>query len=125
MEISTSQAQARVPVTILRISGVVDSSNYSEFSDVAREAIEVGGAEYLILDLSAVSYMSSAGLRSINEIFLLFRKKHPNEVSNATEKSRRLKLLGPQEMVAQTLSMSGVDTFLETHRDLQSALASF
>lgn len=124
MEIIVSQTQARVPVAVLQLSGEVDSSNYQEFSDAAREAVE-GGAQYLLLDMSAVTYISSAGLRAINEIFLMFRKKYPNEVSNPQQKSQRLKLFNPQQRVAQTLSISGVDSFLETHTDLQSALASY
>ena len=125
MEITVSQAQARVTVTILQPSGEIDSSNYQEFSDAAREALEGGGAQYLLLNLGEVTYISSAGLRAINEIFLMFRKKYPNEVSNTHEKSHRLKLLNPQVRVAEALSISGVDSFLETYNNLQGALASY
>jgi len=124
MEITVSQRQARVTITVLQPRGEIDSTNYEEFSDAAREAIE-SGAQYLLLDLDEVTYMSSAGLRAINEIFLMFRKKYPDEVSSTEEKSRRLKLLRPQERVAQVLAISGVDSFLQAYGDLQDALASF
>lgn len=125
MEITVSQAQARVTVTILQPSGEIDSSNYQEFSDATREAIEGGSAQHVLLDLGEVTYISSAGLRAINEIFLMFRKKYPNEVSNTQEKSHRLKLLSPQERVREVLSISGVDSFLESYNNLQDALASY
>ena len=124
MEITISQKQARVPVTIIQLTEELDSSNYQEFSDAARQAVE-GGAQYLLLDLGEVTYVSSAGLRAINEIFLMFRKKYPDEVSNTQEKSQRLKLLRPQERVAQVLDISGVDNFLQTFNHLQDALASY
>lgn len=124
MEITVTQVQARIPITIIQFVGEIDSSNYQEFSDAAREAIE-GGAQYLLLDLSELTYISSAGLRAINEIFLMFRKKYPNEVSAPNTKSQRIKLLRPQQNVAQVLAISGVDTFLESFNDLQDALTSF
>jgi hypothetical protein len=40
-------------------------------------------------------------------------------------KSPNLKLLNPSPKVLQVLSMAGFDMFLEVHRDLKKAVASF
>ena len=79
MEITTSQIQGRVPVTVLRVQGTVDSSTFQDFTNIMRTAID-GGAEFLLLDLTEVPFMSSAGIRSLNEISMFLRKKFPQEI---------------------------------------------
>ena len=122
MEITTSQMQGRVAVTILHIRGEVDSSNFQQFSSVLRDVVE-GGAEGLLLDLSQVAYMSSAGIRSLNEVSLLLRKKYPQDPQNA--RSSRFKLFNPQDRVFDVLKISGVDSIFATFTNLEEAVASF
>ena len=122
MEITTSQMQGRVAVTILHIRGEVDSSNFQQFSSVLRDVVE-GGAEGLLLDLSQVAYMSSAGIRSLNEVSLLLRKKYPQDPQNA--RSSRLKLFNPQDRVFDVIKISGVDSIFATFTNLEEAVASF
>jgi hypothetical protein len=43
----------------------------------------------------------------------------------AIYKSPRLKLVNPSPTVSHTLSLAGIDMFLEIHDDLQKAIASF
>lgn len=113
MDITTSKMQGRVAVTILQVRGQVDSSTYQDFS----------AAEGLLLDLAQVDYMSSAGIRSLNKISLLLRKKFPQE--RQSPRSSHLKLLNPQDRVFDVLKLSGVDAFFETHINLEKAVASF
>jgi anti-anti-sigma factor len=124
MEITTSQLQGRVPVTVFHVQGVVDSSTYQEFTERMRQAVE-NGAEYLLLDLAEVYFMSSAGIRSLNEISLYLRKKFPQEKAGKGSRSKHLKLLNPRERVLDVLKMSGVGMFFETHSNLEKAVASF
>jgi len=124
MDITTSKLQGRVAVTVLRVHGVVDSSTYQEFSAALRKAVEAGG-DHILLDLSQVTYMSSAGIRSLNEFSLLLKKKYPQEHGDPGPRSNRLKLLNPQDRVFDALKMSGVGTFFETHTNLEQAVASF
>ena len=124
MEITTSQLQGRVPVTVFHIRGTVDSSTYQDFMNALRAAIE-GGAEFLLIDLAEVSYMSSAGIRSLNEISLILRNKYPQENGAKRPRSNHLGLLNPTDRVFDSLKMSGVDAFFETHTNLEKAIASF
>lgn len=112
--------QGRVPVTVLRVQGAVDSSTFQGFTAAMRNAIE-GGAEYLLLDLAGVPFVSSAGIRSLNEIALLLHKKFADQ----EKRSSRLKLLNPAERVLETLKISGVDAVFEIHANLENAVASF
>jgi anti-anti-sigma factor len=124
MEITTSQMQGRATVTILRVSGTVDSSTFQDFTNTMRGAIE-GGAEFLLLDLEGIPFMSSAGIRSLNEIALLLRKKFPQEKLGWTPKSSRIKLLKPSARVADVLKISGVDSAFEIFYELDKAISSF
>lgn len=124
MEITTSQMQGRVPVTVLQVSGTVDSSTFQDFTNAMRSAID-DGAKYLLIDISGVPFMSSAGIRSLNEIALLLRKKFPQEKVGWTPKSTRLKILKPSARVEDVLKISGVDSTLEIFDELEKAIASF
>jgi anti-anti-sigma factor len=121
MEITISQQTSRVPVTIITVQGSVDSSNYQEFTNAARTSVEAG-AHYLLVDLSRCDYMSSAGIRSLNEIFLLFRKSHPDE---GGARSQHIKLFNPSPKLMEVFSISGVDAFFEIHSNFETAIASF
>lgn len=121
MQITISQKNARVPVTVMQVQGKVDSATYQEFTTAARKAI-LDGAQYLLVDLSACEYMSSAGIRSLNEIFLLFRKNFPDEQNT---RSQHMKLFNPTDKVREVFSISGVDAFFEIHDNFETAAASF
>ena len=54
-------------VSVLRLEGDIDASTHKSLEEKASEVI-VGGAENILLDLSGVKYMGSAGFRSIHAI---------------------------------------------------------
>jgi anti-anti-sigma regulatory factor len=138
MNITVEQHAARVPVTILRLQGDLDGSNYLNVIDAAKAAYQ-GGAKYLLLDLSGVPYMSSAGLVALHSAVQLLRGEQPPdpEAGWSTLKSvavdrpaggkvqQLVKLLNPQPRVNRTLEMSGMNVFFETYTDEASAIASF
>jgi hypothetical protein len=130
MEISVSQQQGRVPVTVLRLKGPVTDNE--ELEQRAQEAFD-GGARNILLDLSEVPYMATAGLRALHAIYMLLRSDAPEESDEATKAgiaagtftSPHLKLLNPAAYVLEVLSAAGYDMFLEIHRDAKRAIASF
>jgi anti-anti-sigma factor len=137
MNITTEQTTARVPVTILRVQGDLDGSNYLDVIAKAKEA-QQGGAKGLLLDLSGVPYMSSAGLVALHSAVQLLRGEQPPDPAAgwSTLKSvasskpadgaqQFVKLLNPQPRVARTLEMSGMNVFFEAYTDETAALASF
>jgi hypothetical protein len=130
MDVTVSQAQARVPVTVFQISGAVTDNQ--ELEALAQAAYDAG-ARNILLDLSDVPYMATSGLRALHAIFTLLRSDTPEESDEATKSgiaagtflSPHLKLLKPTPHVREVLKASGYDMFLQIHRDLSSALASF
>lgn len=68
----------------------------------------------VVLDLSGVSSMDSAG---IGELALL--------QTWAQQKKAKLKCAGPNEMVRTLLDLTNLDTVLEVHRTLDAAIESF
>jgi anti-anti-sigma regulatory factor len=136
MNITTEQSAAHAGVTILRLQGDLDGSNYLELIAAAKVA-QQAGAKRLLLDLGGVPYMSSAGLVALHSTVLLFEGKQPPdpEAGWSTLKSVSLntggtaqqlvKLLNPQPRVVRTLEMSGMNVFFEIFTDEAAALASF
>jgi hypothetical protein len=130
MDITVSQGQGRVPVTIFQIKGAVTDNQELE---ARAQAAYDGGARNLLLDLSEVPYMATAGLRALHAIFTMLRSDAPEESDEATKAgiaagtfvSPHLKLLTPTAHVLEVLKAAGYDMFLEIHRDLKQAIASF
>jgi anti-anti-sigma factor len=131
MNITTTQTAGPLPVTIFHIQGDIDAETYDELERRAREAYQTG-TRRLILDLSGVDYLSSAGVRAMNGIFQLLRSAEGDSdhalyqgVRAGTYKSPHLKLVSPKPDVQSVLSTTGLDMFLEIHRELNAAVASF
>ncbi len=130
MEIVVSQEQGKVPVTVFHIKGdVVDAG---PLQTRAEEAFR-SGARNLVLDLAEVPYMSSSGLRALHHMYMLLRTDAPEEsdevvrrgVAAGTFKSPHLKLVKPSKHVLELLKATGYDMFLEIHRNVKEAVASF
>jgi anti-anti-sigma factor len=134
MEITVSTENGRVPVTILHVSGKIDSASHEAFQAKAGEVIQ-GGARYMLIDLSQTAFISSAGLRALHNIFSQLRGLHPDTnlndedlrkgISAGTYKSPHLKLLNPSEEIKMILEMGGFDMYIEVYTDLKKAVASF
>ena len=136
MNITAEQQTARVPVTILRLQGDLDGSNYLDLVAAAKTA-QQNGAKCLLLDLTGVPYMSSAGLVALHSSVQLLRGEQPPdpEAGWSALKSVALdkpggaqplvKLLNPQPRVTRTLEMSGMNVFFDIFNDEAAALASF
>lgn len=130
MEITVSHQQGRVPVTVFHLKG--DLMSDEELTALAEDAFQ-DGARNLLLDLSEVPYMSSQGLRALNRLYTLLRTDAVEEsdaavkagIAAGTFKSPHLKLLNPSKHVREVLSIAGYDMFLEIHRSLKDAVASF
>ena len=130
--IRTSTAQGRVPVTVFHLQGQIDANTYEQFQNDAEQAFKTG-ARYLLLDLSDVTYISSAGLRALHNIYKLFRADAANEsseavskgISDGTYKAHQLKLLNPNAEVSGVLKMAGFDMYLEIFHNQKEAISAF
>jgi anti-anti-sigma factor len=134
MEIQIHTENGRVPVTVLQLSGKLDSSTYQAFESQADELIK-NGARYILLDLSDCGYIGSAGFRALNHIHKNLRAAHlddnpmDEEVSKGmgagTGKSPYLKLLKLSQEIRTAFELSGFHAYLDTYSNMKTAIDSF
>jgi anti-anti-sigma factor len=131
MEISISVEQTREPIAVMRLKGDLDASN---FLDVVTKAQEIyqKTARNLIIDLSEVPYISSAGLVAIHKIALLYsgvpqqvEQNSRPDFTHSSSARKHVKLLSPQPAVNQILDTTGLKLFFKVFDNLESALQSF
>jgi len=130
VDISVSQEQSRVPVTVFRIKGAITSAE--ELEQHAKQAYDAGTTN-LLLDLTDVPYIATSGLRALHNIYTMLRTDTASEsdeavrvgIASGTFVSPHLKLLKPSKDVMKALTVTGYDMFLEIHTDRARALASF
>ena len=72
MEISITQAKGKVPVSIIKIKGDLDASSYLDLVGAAQKLYESGSKD-LLLDLTDLTFISSAGLASLHIVTKMFR----------------------------------------------------
>ena len=85
------------------------SSFFSEVSSVIE-----GGAKKLVIDLADVSYIDSASVGCLMDIY-----------RSMAEGDGTIKLVGLQERVESMVSMTGLHNFMEIFRNESAALESF
>ncbi|MBI2757321.1 MAG: STAS domain-containing protein [Chloroflexi bacterium] len=136
MEITVSKQNGKMPVTVVQPHGDVDASNYKELIGKVEE-LHKGGINDFIIDLSDVPFMSSAGLVALHSITIMLRGEKPVDPQSgwgalkAMDRDRdrgmqkHVKLLSPQQYVAETFDKAGFTQFFEIFSDLQQAVASF
>jgi anti-anti-sigma regulatory factor len=132
MDIIISHMQGRVPVTVFRIEERVNLGNAEELETAARQAVQ-NGMRDLLIDLTGVPSITSAGLRSLQIIYKLLSDPHLEQTGEVTQmqpgspslKSQHLKLVNPSPYVRKVLHTAGFDMFLDIYENLPDAVASF
>jgi anti-anti-sigma factor len=128
LTITISQVQGDIAVTILHLSGHLHGATEKELLDAARQAYE-DGAKYLLLDMSDLDVLSSAGLRAIHSVFNLFTP--PGDVEIIREhheepyKSPYVKVVCPNPQIYYVLNIAGFLQNLLIFNDMDEALKSF
>jgi len=107
----TSEQQGTV--TVLRPAGSVDASATDAFNGAIQDEVRLGRTR-LVIDLSDVDYMASAGLRGIL-----------SGLKTARQAGGDLRIAAPRSAVLDVLNLAGVTALVRTFKDVDSALASF
>lgn len=138
MNITMTQLQGNKPVTTMKLAGELDASCYLDVIAAAKQQYQQGTRD-LLLDLSEMTFMSSAGLMALHSITMLMQGKEPpdpddgwgamhdiaHDVDQTTGFAAHCKLLRPQPRVAKTLTITGFNQILQVFNDQDEALASF
>ena len=138
MDLEAEEIQSKIPVTILKVVGVLDATNYQELINKAHQLYQTGTRE-LILDFSQLTFMSSSGILSLHDIAIMLRSESPQNigedssdspaisyfVGDETHYEQHLKLLNPQPRVRKSLETTGFDHVIKIFNDRAAAIASF
>ncbi|HEX9333049.1 MAG TPA: STAS domain-containing protein [Anaerolineales bacterium] len=136
MNISVSRAQGIVPVTVIRMDGQLDGQNYQQLITTAQELYNAGSRDFL-LDLSDLTYISSAGLVALHSVALLTRGERLPDTESGWSAYRSMgrsseggiqkhvKLLNPRSEVMNVLDMVGFGNVFEIFTNLDEAVNSF
>ena len=100
-------------VDLITVDGRIDSSNAFELDDSFKKLADDGRYQ-LVVELSGVDYMSSAGLRALVAA-LRESKKHRGDV----------RLANPSPRMTEVLDLAGLDTIFSIYEDSTAAVGSY
>jgi anti-sigma B factor antagonist len=100
-------------VTLFTLEGRVDTQGAVDL-DLALQAAVSGGKNKMVLDMAEVSYISSAGLRTLADI-----------VTKNREAGGDLKLVALNRKVLRVLRIIGFDRFFAVYNSTAEAVADF
>ena len=136
MNISVSQVQGKVPVTVVKVDGQLDGQSYQDLITRAREAYNAGWRDFVV-DMADLTYISSAGLVALHSLALMLRGEElPDTESgwaayrsmsktSAAGRQTHLKLLNPRDEVKSVLDMVGFTSVFDIFSNLDEAVRSF
>jgi anti-anti-sigma factor len=118
LKITTEQVQASVPVTVFRIGGWLDAQAEPQFLETARLAFDEG-ARYLLVDMSDLDTLTSAGMRAIQKVYQMYTPKEEHF------KTARLKLCNAPPQIYNVLGVTGFLQNIPMYESMDAALESF
>ena len=128
LNITASQMQGEMSVTILHLSGHLHGNTEQQLIDRARQAYE-DGSTHILLDLSGVEVLTSAGLRAIHNIFNLLTPQADLAVirqhGEEPYKSPYFKLVCPNPDVYYILNIAGFLQNILIFNNMEEAVNSF
>jgi len=99
-------------VTVVTVDGSIDSKTAPELQQKILEA--TAGTNMMVIDLSAVSFVSSAGLRVLLMVYRQVKAKDGKVI-----------LAGVSEEIKDVMSMTGFITFFELAETEAEAITKF
>jgi anti-anti-sigma regulatory factor len=138
MKIIVEQLESEKPIAIVQIQGELDGKTYQTLIQQVQQLHDFG-TRYLVLDLSEMTFMSSAGLVGLHTVVMVMRGQQPpdmdsgwnvmreisHQVNNVSGFDPNCKLLQPQPRVQKTLDITGFSQILEIFTDRETAVNSF
>jgi len=136
MNISVTKESARVEVTVLRVEGQLDGQSYQDLIAKAKELYEAGSRDFL-MDLSDLTYISSAGLVALHSVALMAKGEEMPDTEQGWSAYRSMgrggeagrqthvKLLNPRPDIVSVLEMVGFVAVFEIFTDRNEAVKSF
>jgi anti-anti-sigma regulatory factor len=141
MKMNITKTERPIPIVILHLEGTLDGANFRKLIEKA-QTLFVNGARDLILDLTKLTFISSAGLGALHQVAMLFQGKIRPDTDEswagyrwATYRSikrdhdlrrqEHVKLLSPTKEVREVLDMIGFSSLFEIYTYMPQAVESF
>ena len=128
LSITASKIEGELPVAVLHLSGHLHGDTERQFMKEVRQ-IHEEGTRHLLLDLSEVEVLTSAGLRAIHTSFILFTPRSDVSVINQHQeepyKSPYFKLVCPNPNIYYVLNIAGFLQNIPIYNDVDEAVHSF
>ena len=135
---TVEEVDSPAQITILALAGELDATSYLDLINEAKTLYDTG-TRRLLLDLTDLRFLSSAGLVSLHGIALIMRGQAPpdpeagwgalhsiaNEIDDAPVQEPNYRLLCPQARVQKALETTGFSNFLSIYDERDAALAAF
>lgn len=127
LNITSSKIEGTAAVTVLHLVGALDGGTEQQLVERARETYQ-SGIKHLLIDLSEVKVLTSAGLRAIHQIFKMCTP--PEDVQRMRElkdpyKSPYVKLVCPNPEIYYVLNIAGFLQNILIFNNMEDAVASF
>lgn len=106
------QSTSKSHVVVVRVTGRLDAATSTELEQACERAM-AAGAQNLILEVSELRYVSSAGLRVVL-----------SAAKAAQSKGGMLRVAGLGGMVREIFEISGFSGLFPQHESVQAALAA-
>ena len=125
-------------INIVAIIQLYGAMNVKQFITDAQKLYDAG-IRNLVLDMSGLTFMGSAGISALQKIALVYcgedqptskedqstTQAMPDESEDSFQCQEHIKLLNPIEAIQDLLEIVGLKPFFEIFTDLDEAVASF
>ena len=118
LKISTEEIQADVPVTVFHLRGWLDAQSEEHLLEAARTAYD-SGARYLLIDMSDLDTLTSAGMRALQKVYQIFTPKEDQF------KIAHLKLCNAPPQIYNVLGITGFLQNIPMYESRDTAIQSF
>jgi anti-anti-sigma factor len=118
LKIISEQVQASVPVTVFYLRGWLDAQSEEQLLETARLAHDEG-ARYLLINMSDLDTLTSAGMRALQKVYQIFTPKEDHF------KVAHLKLCNAPPQIYNVLGITGFLQNIPMYESMDTALDSF
>lgn len=118
LKISTEEMQGDIPVTVFRLRGWLDAQSEEQLLEAARTTYD-NGARYLLIDMTELDTLTSAGMRALQKVYQIFTPKEDQF------KVAHLKLCNAPPQIYNVLGITGFLQNIPMYESQDAALQSF
>ena len=118
LRISSEELQADVPVTVFHLRGWLDAQSEEQLLEAARTTYDAG-ARYLLIDMTDLDTLTSAGMRALQKVYQIFTPKEDQF------KIAHLKLCNAPPQIYNVLGITGFLQNIPMYESQEAALQTF